>query len=128
MIGPVMPRRGFVVLLAAAGILVSLSASVRARRPPERLLGLFRSPGSAAAVGRRYLAGHPEEASARELLTRLLENNGIRVALETGSDAQLKQVVAEHIRRDFLERRVVSVDGWMLSAVEARLCALQALW
>jgi hypothetical protein len=36
-------------------------------------------------------------------------------------------VLQRRIRQDFVEEKVVKLQGWILSATEARLCALTAL-
>jgi hypothetical protein len=119
-------RRDALGLLTASLATVPCGASA-ARRPHGRLSGIYRSRDSAAAVGRRYLALHPEEASAAELEARVLQDPSIRVALDSSSDSRLRRVLAEKVRLDFLRRDVVLVDGWLLSITEARLCALHAL-
>ena len=102
----------------------------------ERLVGALGRPDSAAAVGRAYLARFPEEAVPARLVA------GIAAAWEDeeggGADgggfdparadrAALRRRRRNQLRRDFARGRVVSVDGWVLAATEARLFALAAL-
>ena len=46
---------------------------------------------------------------------------------ETLTPTELAHALVERSRIDFRERRVVSVDGWVLSLTEARLYALAGL-
>jgi hypothetical protein len=41
--------------------------------------------------------------------------------------AELSAAVARGVQADFSESRVMHLDGWVLSATEARLCGLAAL-
>jgi hypothetical protein len=75
---------------------------------------------AARTVGRRYLDGRPEERNERALV-RLLSPLGDPATLT--QDA-LRNRVRRAVRSDFVEGRVVPVDGWYLSETEARLCAL----
>jgi hypothetical protein len=102
--GPLAPRRA-----AAAG-------------PAARLVGIFREPASARAIGRAYLRQAPEEADAARLLA--LIHPGDCAAL---SASELRRAVAARQRADFAAGRTVLLDGWVLSRTEARLCALAAV-
>ena len=73
------------------------------------LNSLFSNLPSARAIGAAYLRSHPADRLDAETLV---------AALPT---------VAEHVRNDFSNARVVTVDGWMLAVTEARLCALAYL-
>ena len=126
-------RRGFLGLLASlAGMLVAqrlgpLEGWGRAlwrESLASRLVGLFRVPASAAAVGRAYLQLAPLEADARRLL-RLICSSG--PAWHTANAGRLRSLIARQQAEDFQQGRVVSVQGWTLSNTEARLCALAAL-
>jgi hypothetical protein len=96
--------------------------------PAARLLGVLSRSDSAAVIGRAYLAGHPDEAEVDRLVAAL------DTALQHHHDSsgrvegmELKGALSRLIRDDFAERRVVHVEGWVLSRSEARLCALAAL-
>ncbi len=100
---------GAAALAAVAG-LASLPAA-----ESETLSWPFRDHASARAIGRRYLRTHP--ASSELQVTRLL--------LRPGADRGRR--IRERIAADFAAGRVVILDGWVLAATEARLCALSAL-
>ena len=120
-------------LLAAAGGLALPLAFAPLRpwtalvdvSPAGRFAGLLADRGSAAAVGRAYLATTPSEARTDVLVSRLT------ASLERGTgspgDDGLRRLLAMRIDRDFEEERVATLDGWVVSVTEARLCALCAL-
>ena len=92
-------------------------------RSPQRaaLEGFFSDRESARAVGRVYLEATPAEASLATLLERL----DCEALSRDPGDARA-ELRARH-RRDFREGRTVTLDGWLLSRTEARLCAVAAL-
>jgi hypothetical protein len=94
----------------------------------ERLAGLLTHRESARVVGRAYLDRVPGESTASGLVERITAGlpGGWRTARDA-SDAELRALLAESIRSDFEEDRVVDVDGWVLSPTEARLYALTTL-
>lgn len=130
-----MHRRGFVIGFAsfAAALLANLPLRAGALLQAEpdalqRLAGTFHHPDSAAAIGRTYLRQYPAEAEVRHLASEIerdLDCLGCR--LPRADEASLRDAVRERVRRDFAEGVVVSVDGWVLSRTEARLCAIAAL-
>ena len=132
-LGTVLTRRDFLRLLASLGavlatrqlgVLNTLGRVVGRERLGARLLQLFRSPGSAAAIGRAYLQKSPQEADEPRLL-RLICPPGR--PWRTANTRQLRVLIAQQQAEDFKQGRLVRVDGWMLSETETRLCALAAL-
>ena len=121
------------LLAAAGGLALPLAVAplrpwaalvdVAPASPAARLAGLLADQDSAAAVGRAYLDSVPGEADARVLVSRLSASLGGRAV---GGD-DLRRLLAQRIDRDFAEERVATVQGWVLSVTEARLCALCAL-
>lgn len=83
---------------------------------------------SARAIGRHYLEVAPAEWDHR-LLARLLWPADAAPLQELArmDVSALKQLLVTQQRRDFAAGRTVSLDGWVLSRTEARLCALLAL-
>jgi len=130
-----MDRRHF--LGAVSGAIAGLTAWLGGARldpGPEaqaslsnRLVAVFRAPRSAAAVGRRFLDRHPEEAGAEPLATRIAADLRARGCDPLRADtAELRAALSRQIQADFDTARVVHVQGWLLSATEARLCGLAA--
>lgn len=126
-----MDRRHF--LGALSGVIVGLPAwfgaagSEAQARLSHRLVAVFRQPQSAIAVGRRFLDRHPEEAGAEPLTTRIVADLQARGWDPLRADtATLRAALSRQIQADFDTARVVQVQGWLLSATEARLCGLAA--
>jgi hypothetical protein len=83
---------------------------------------IFPDLASARAVGKAYLAAvKPAEQMPAELWRAIL------AAHPLGRPPATRQQVASWVRRDFADAAMVSLDGWLLSRTEARLCALAAL-
>jgi hypothetical protein len=74
----------------------------------------------AAEVGRRYLESNGSEANC-ELLADLVAANLDRHA------GEVPEQMAMAASEDFRCGRVVTVDGWLLSRTEARICAIAYL-
>ena len=102
----------------------------------SRLITLFHHQRSARVIGRTYLQRYPQEADIRVLLKKVVadasdasSNNPSDSTdrLRRAGDGELMDVLQRRIRQDFVEEKVVKLQGWILSATEARLCALRAL-
>jgi hypothetical protein len=129
-------RRTFLLLALGAGgaMLVApdlphaLSAWLTGHSPLAiKISALPSHRQSARVVGLAYLQQYPHEADERLLLERLAASVAGGEALSRSSDQELKALLASAIRQDFAAERVVKIQGWILSATEARLCALSAL-
>ena len=129
----VITRREFLRVLAAAsaaiamwllGPLATLRRMIGQESLASRLRRIFRIPGSAAAVGRIYLRNAPQEADERRLVRLICPSTRRWQMADAG---RLRRLIARQQQQDFRLGRVVQVDGWMLSATEARLCALAAV-
>lgn len=127
-----MRRRSFLSILVSAGALAAgWPASGREGLTAEPIRSLLASLGhgkSAAVVGNAFLRRHPGEADAQHLATNIAADLRCR-GCEPGraSRARLRRAITEQVREDFAQNRVVDVDGWVLSATEARLYGLAAL-
>jgi hypothetical protein len=126
------PTRRFVLALPMA--FAAARAARAAPLPPaateaaaDRLRALVPAPESARLIGRAYLAGHPDEGGDDARLARLIlaDDPGAADAPPMPADARrLRETVAGRVREDFRHGRTATVDGWILSRTEARLCAL----
>lgn len=126
-------ERRLILRLAASTAIVAAAPAVWARPAraaagcgadlASRLAALIPHADSAARIGERYLASAPAEADPSLLVSSILGQHGH----EATADAVLRRVVGERRQRDFIDGNTVSVDGWVLSRTEARLCALVAL-
>jgi hypothetical protein len=74
-------------------------------------------------LGSRYRANVPKEDSAAALRAAISGGLRQRLRLPWSPRPSLEQ----RVRDDFAAGRTVLVDGWVLSATEARQCALFSL-
>lgn len=124
-----MTRRAF---LAAAALAAAGGAGILYRRADDGFDPELEQTRDAARVldeleparrvGRAYLDDHPGEA-AEATLVRLLEREPGWSAAWDDADA-LAQLARRTIRSEYADGTTVTVQGWLLSRTEARLCAL----
>ncbi len=116
-----MNRRAFLLGFSAAagGVLLQLggcgggtSIEVVQALPPESV-----------AIGKLYLKTRGDE---RARLGELLFAGDRWSGVKARSGEQVQTLIAEQVREDFQQGRVVTLDGWVLSETEGRLCALLA--
>lgn len=98
------------------------------RRWAAQLSSVLRHQAAAGEIGRAYLRAHPSEADQERLVAGITGDweQGPAELDRLGRDA-LRLRLREQIRTDFAQSRTVLVDGWVLSASEARLFGLSAL-
>ena len=125
----ILDRRRF-LQLTAAGMAASLTSSAcvrdasedaRAVARPELLdmLGAER----VREIGARYRAAVPSENNAAALRAAISDAGRQGFRLPWVKRASIEQ----QVRDDFAGGRTVLVNGWVLSATEARQCALFSL-
>jgi hypothetical protein len=87
------------------------------------------SRDSARAIGAAYLASHPGDNDPQVLARALMADLGTADALRSGPlDQQaIARGIAEAVRADFIEGRLVRLEGWVFSRTEARFCGLCSL-
>ena len=120
-----MHRRSF-ISIASATALAALTANCRAGAGydesslarPELLEAL--GADGVRAVGTRYRATHPDERDAPSIREAILASRPWRARLAGRGTPTIPDLV----RDDFERGRTVVVNGWLLSATEARQCAL----
>ena len=117
-----MNRRHFCArLLAGLSLLPQYLAGAagRARGTAATMTpsGIFRYPAAAEAVGRAYLARHPDAP---------LDTLAAAGLGSAHSAHALREDVQTRSRADFYTGNTVLVDGWVLSRAEACACALAA--
>ncbi|MYF68621.1 MAG: hypothetical protein F4053_11665 [Proteobacteria bacterium] len=100
-------RRNFLRTAGTAGLLTLPIG--RAISGVSLLAAIDIDPEAARIIGRSFLEAYPEEWNTRRLLTSVAHVDAFNVNVL--------------IQRDFAAGRTVSVDGWVLSQTEARLCA-----
>jgi hypothetical protein len=123
-----MHRRSFIGI-AGATALGALTGSCRggagydepSLSRPELLEAL--GAGGVRAIGTRYRATHPYERDAASIRDAILASRPWRARLA----GMATPTIADLVRDDFQRGRIVVVNGWLLSATEARQCALFSL-
>ena len=98
-----------------------------ARAVAEELGKMLEFRNLAMEIGSTFiLTDHSmQELPLRVHVDQLLESIGTRLDdLTFESLPQLKEPFSDRVRKDFIDEDIVSVDGWVLSQTEARLCAV----
>ena len=93
----------------------------------DTLINLLRHHGVAAHLGRLNVETHPslQSLTRKQLTSEILADIGLDFDTFEQTDPELiRQLLDERIRQDFTEEQVVTVDGWLLSQTEAKICAL----
>jgi len=93
----------------------------------ESILKLLRHQGVAAHLGRLEVEANPELQSLtlEQLGADLLSAIGLDI--DNITDNQIDTIherLSIKIRQDFSDEAITTVDGWLLSATEAKACAL----
>lgn len=123
-------------LLAVCAGALSLGSRAALADPLARVLALSGDRERARRVGRVLLQkGHvnPPPGSARERRPSPLElldsmlGGGWQRAIGDCDDGELRRRLEARCRRDFAERRVVQLEGWLIARTEADFCILAAL-
>jgi len=94
--------------------------------PPADFGALVDSRASAERVGRRYLAMLPADTDRSRLLAMSPALGGTLRAIRHQPKVA-RGLLRRSINDDFRRADTVIVDGWVLAATEARLCAIIAL-
>src|SRR5262245_28066158 len=122
-------RQFFAFALTAGGALLIQAGLPGWLRPGNplgaRLVALFEHQDSARIVGLEYLKKYPQEADAHLLQDRIIAGfAGGYTGLAKASDSTIRKLIEDRVRQDFETDQIVKLQGWILSATEARLCAL----
>jgi hypothetical protein len=113
------------LLAVAANGGAALGCGPEAEPEADALDAILAALSEGRDLGRSYLAERPEERSRQALRGLLLPEPESRWAAWPGME--LARRLAGEMDADFEQGRVVAVQGWVLSRVEARLFALAAL-
>lgn len=114
--------------LAVPGLANASSAHATNDRVTElavKLLSGFDSLESARKIGREYLKIAPAEADINTLVAHIIDMIDYKnQSFLSSSAAKIQHLLRKKSSSDFHCERVVSIQGWVLSKTEARLCAL----
>ncbi|CAN5149021.1 hypothetical protein BH20ACT13_BH20ACT13_10770 [soil metagenome] len=91
----------------------------------SRLTGLLSNLESARVVGREYVRVASPEATSQRLVDAVAAGvPGGRDVIRAASNGDLRRLILARVRQDFDDDDVVTLDGWIVSRTEGRLCAL----
>jgi hypothetical protein len=132
-----LPRRVFLQMLLSLNVYaLSLPAYPCAQQDashsfdplPSKLSSFFHHKQSAKNIGLEYLKIAPMEADI-SLLSNLIcsFDREYRVQLLHANSRGFRELLRQRLCVDFEQDNIVIVNGWILAATEARLCALTAL-
>lgn len=126
-----MKRRAFILKIIAATSVISLPAFYYTCRSsshydplitPE-ILSRFCDGEVIRTIGEHYLFKFPSEAQKEKLVSMILTgSNGEK--LKSSDHSEIRDWVERKINEDFKQERILIIDGWIISATEARQCAL----
>ncbi len=110
---------------APVSALQSALAAATPRLPAADFGSAFPALGSARAVGLAYLQGlAPPDAWSALSTQWLAADPRLALFVSTVTDSSRRRELAQCIRADFVGGRTASVQGWVLSDTEAKVCAL----
>ena len=111
----------------ATQLLNGCSSEGNIKKAIETLVKTLRHPGVAAHLGRLEVETNSELAplTEKELAENIMNEIGLDIdSFNENQISTLKQKLSSKIRDDFRNEAVTTVDGWMLSITEAKVCAL----
>lgn len=127
-------RRDMLRHLTYGGLMMSLPTSALARPAGDipaplisRLGRFFSNRESARLIGQRYLELTPSEANPERLMALICHSDENYTRLELADNEQLRAMLQDQQRADFALGRTITIDGWVLSETEVRLCAVAAI-
>ena len=88
------------------------------------LTNVLTDRSSAQIIGLLYLKTTPEETNLKQLLSCMHHEYPELEILAANKDPALSTHIRILQQNDFKKEQVVNIDGWVLSHMEARLCAL----
>jgi hypothetical protein len=131
-------RRSFLLTALAGALGVGVIAACKAPTDTGSafeqwsawLLGNNANHDAVVRLGKAYLRAYPADGDEHALLAQIDTVITANLELGTPDSADLLQVGAaleQAVRADYAGDKVVAVEGWVLSATEARLYAAVAL-
>lgn len=115
-------------------------ASLRGRLDPSvwfapsgswgrRLADVWTDQSSAQTVGLAYLSGLAEPPPVQAWIDEMRADMPLRLRLTPRpARHRLRTYLQDRVRQDFVAKRTLFVDGWLLAQTEVRLCALAAMY
>ncbi len=130
-----MKRRSF-IYLSVAGTLALGVPGIGCRQKNEQLTKLLAQPKflshicdekTLKEIGKAYKEQFPSEHKESKLTDLLMTDDAGKPIAQTSDQAAIDAKMEKKIKEDFEQGEIVVVKGWVLSATEARQCALFSL-
>jgi hypothetical protein len=130
-----MKRRSFILLSLYSGAAVTIpflgcstAGSVANKLWVQpRLLSQICDAKTLEEIGATYREKFAAESKEKQLINLLLTDSSNKIVPVTSEDAVINSLLEQKIQTDFETGNTVIVKGWILSATEARQCALFSL-
>jgi hypothetical protein len=130
-----MLRRNFIVLSTFAAAAVSLPLLKCTSADPEldkklaipETLSQLIDENSIKEIGKKYGSSNPNDYSANTLERELKKEIGGKSVTSGTSLNEIYSLLDKNIQNDFESANTLVISGWVLSATEAKQCALFSL-
>jgi hypothetical protein len=130
-----MKRTQFIRIAAAATAVLALPAlyyysrknSCRTPLLRPAALACFCDEQTIRRIGEDYITAKPIISDPKKNLEEKILKGYNDPSSQEPDDTRISDWIEDKIRRDFIDGRVVIVDGWVLSETEACQCALLSL-
>ena len=130
-----MKRRTFVRLSAFSAVVIGIpSLNCRSRNPVLNktlsqpfLLSRMCDAKTIREIGTTYREHSPAETKEEQLVALLLTDTAGNPVSKSSDSSVIHSLLERKIQNDFETGSTVIVKGWVLSATEARQCALYSL-
>jgi len=115
--------------LYSSNAFASLSAESKYKDVTNGLISAFSNKKSLKHIGREYIKQLPASSSTSELVESILYSSSETVFHDSMllNKKVLRKFIQDKVKEDFKQGRTISVQGWVLSQTEARLCGLAYL-
>ncbi len=121
-------RRQWIITLASSPIFGFLTSAKSMFGPHYHFANfitkMLNDRANAKHIGELYLQDNPQEANMKKILTILFQQDPMLETLTKENNIEAHNRIKILQKDDFKKENIVSIDGWILSLSEARLCAL----
>ena len=128
-----MKRRSFIITAAAATAAVIATPVICNQLSAKKhydplimpsILGSFCDEKTIREIGVAYRTQVPSENSKKNLTKEIME---VGFRIDSSKESDIKNLLDKKVQDEFLSQKMLLIKGWVLSATEARQCALFSL-
>ncbi len=129
-------KRRFFIYLSVAGTLALGVPGIGCRQRNKQLNKFLAQPkflshicnaNTLKEIGKAYKKQFPSETKEDKISDLLIIDSTGKPVAQTLDQATIEALMDKKIKEDFEQGEIVVVKGWVLSATEARQCALFSL-